>query len=114
MAKAGRPKKTFTPEQIKQIEDYALIQARNYTIAEALGIEIKLFERHFAKRCAQKRAEGKMAIYKAQDAQKNTPVMAIWLGKQHLEQKDVQKIDISSLPAIVLNLQDKPESGSIT
>jgi hypothetical protein len=86
--KAGRPRIKFTAEQIAQIDEYALLNAKNNTIAVKMGIDINTFEKHFKKKCEQKRAEGKIALHKAQDNLKNTPVMAIWLGKQHLEQSD--------------------------
>lgn len=65
------------------------MQARDYTIAEAMGIEIETFRQHFSKRCSQKRAEGKLIIHTTQfKMARKQPVMAIWLGKQHLEQAD--------------------------
>lgn len=67
----------------------ALIQARDYTIAEAMGLEIMTFRKHFSKRCSQKRAEGKLIMHATQFRMaRKQPVMAIWLGKQHLEQAD--------------------------
>jgi hypothetical protein len=86
--KLGRPALKFTPEQISEIEAAALIQAKNNTIAVKMGIDINTFEKHFKKKCEQKRAEGRIALHKTQESLKNTPVMAIWLGKQHLEQSD--------------------------
>jgi len=89
----GRPPVEFTDEQIAEIDQHSLNQARNYTIAEALGIEIRVFERHFAKRCSQNRAKGKLEMHKRQrelmlSEGKTACAMAIWLGKQHLEQKE--------------------------
>ena len=36
--KVGRPKREWTKAQIELIDEYALVQAKDTTIAEALGI----------------------------------------------------------------------------
>lgn len=86
--KRGRPRRQWTQEQLSRIDYLAYRQSRDYTIAEEMDIPVMDFRAHFRKRCAQKRAEGKNAIYEQQFALKANPVMAIWLGKQHLEQTD--------------------------
>lgn len=91
--KLGRPPNIYTNDQLEFIDKMALVQARDYTIAEAMGMEAKEFSRHFAKRTRQKRAEGKLAIHENQyEMAKKQPVMAIWLGKQHLEQSDKAQV----------------------
>ena len=92
---AGRPPKQFTDEQIACIDEKALHQSKDNTIAVEMGIEIETFRKHFSKRCEQKRAEGKNVCHKMQyeQMQKN-PVMAIWWGKQHLGQTD--RADVTS------------------
>ena len=89
----GRPPNTYTDEQIAQIDEHSYNQARDYTIAEAMGIEIETFRQHFKKRCAQNRARGKLDMHNRQrelmlSEGKTACAMAIWLGKQHLEQKE--------------------------
>ena len=92
--RVGRPSKEYTPEQIAQIEEMAEIQCKDATIAEALGLDVKTFQKHNSKFTRQKRAQGKAVIYANQyEMAKKQPVMAIWLGKQHLEQTD--RADIS-------------------
>jgi len=85
----GRPPIEYTPEQIAQIEQMAETQCKDATIAEALGLDVKTFQKHNSKFTRQKRAQGKATIYANQYRMaQNQPVMAIWLGKQHLEQAD--------------------------
>ena len=96
---AGRPPKQFTDEQIAFIDEQSYNQARDYTIAEAMGIEIVTFKTYFSKRCRQNRAKGKLEIHKRQrelmlSNGKTAAVLAIWMGKQHLEQSD--RADVTS------------------
>jgi len=92
--KAGRPPKEFTVKQLRQIDRLAFRQCKDTTIAEALGIDAETFRAHFQARTRQKRAQGKLLLHctQWQMARKNTG-MAIWLGKQYLEQSE--KADLS-------------------
>lgn len=92
---AGRKENTYTDEQVTQIEEMALHQCRDNTIAVALGLDIKTFQKHFSKKCAQKRAEGKAEKLK-QQYQDKSPTMLVWWGKQHLGQKDKSENEIKS------------------
>ena len=87
----GRPKKEFTDEQIKQIDECALINCKDNQIATLMGIPSNTFKKHFGQRCIQKRAEGQRAKMQQQYDNK-TPTMLIWWGKQHLEQSDRQEL----------------------
>lgn len=104
--KLGRPPAEFTPRQLHRIDRMAFMQARDYTIAEAMGMEVELFRRHFKKRCSQKRAEGKLELHETQyEMAKKQVVMAIWLGKQHLEQADKAEVKGSfQLPPIQVEI----------
>jgi len=98
MAKAGRPPKEFTEEQIKEIDDLAEAQCKDTTIAEALGIAIDTFRRHFASRTEHQRAIGKNRVMVAQYhgcLVNGTGGMSerVWWGKQHLKQSDKQAIE---------------------
>lgn len=46
-------------------------------------------------------SDGRMAIRKAQMDSRNNPVMAIWLGKQHLGQKDRVEQEVAESVTIV-------------
>ena len=91
--KLGRPPKTFTPAQIDKISKSAFAGARNNTIAVAMGIDGETFNSHFKELCTQKRAEGMIALLLTQSRMAQTmPVMAIWLGKQLLDQADKSQV----------------------
>ncbi len=93
----GRPKKVFTPEEISQIEDMARIQCSTRTIAECLGVSEEQIRQRadITAIVKRKRAYGRMILHKTQhEMAEKQVVMAIWLGKQHLEQAD--KADITS------------------
>ena len=95
----GRPRTktplTFTDEQLQRIDDYATAQAKDTTIAEAMEMDVKTFQKDFSKRCRHKRAEGKLRVLEAQLKQtQNNPVAAIWFGKQHLKQSDKGSLDV--------------------
>ena len=68
-----------------------------------LDIDEETLKKHYSDRINKKKAEGKVEIYQAQrDMLEKQPVMAIWLGKQHLEQADKQesKVNVEILPPI--------------
>ena len=105
----GRPPKEFTTKQIEEIDGHSFNQARDYTIAETLGIEIMTFRKHFSKRCAQNRARGKLEMHRRQrelmfEEGKAACGMAIWLGKQHLEQSDKADISGGATQKVVVNI----------
>lgn len=110
--KCGRPQEKFTPLEIVKIEELARIGCSDEIIADCISKTKSVIQRYFKAKIAQKKAEFKAEIVQVQqDMLKKQPVMAIWLGKQHLGQTDVQKIEIASLPAITVALQGTPESG---
>ena len=93
MAKAGRPKVKWTNAQIEQIDDLASINCKDYTIAECLDVSLMSLKRHFGKRMIQKRAQGRVKLRQYQEGMaKTSPAMAIFLGKNELNQTDRQDI----------------------
>lgn len=88
----GRPKRVWTPEETADIERLAKLQLHIDTIADCLQIPKNDIIRHFGPNLAKKRAEGRMEIAEAQRSMLKQPVMAIWLGKQHLGQADKQEL----------------------
>jgi hypothetical protein len=86
---------TWTPEQLKYIDDMAEAQCKDTTIAESLGCDVKTFQDQFSKRTREKRAQGKLKMLDAQYHKAvvdHDTTMLIWTGKQHLEQSDRQDI----------------------
>jgi len=106
--KVGRPKRIFTPDQIADIERLAKLNLNTETIADALDIPVNTLKSNFRRQLTQKRAQGKAEIAEAQRSMLKQPVMAIWLGKQHLGQSDVQKIEVGSMLPIVIRHQQGP------
>lgn len=88
---AGKPKIMWTDEQIEQIKQMALDNCHVETIARVLETTSDTIKAHFSKLIKQKRAEGRATLRKSQHKMAlKQPVMAIWLGKQELEQADKQ------------------------
>ena len=105
----GRPR-TKTPvkyskTQLQRIDEMARAQAKDSTIACAMGIGLETFRREFRERTEQKRAEGKLELLQAQRTSAivaKIPVMQIWAGKQHLGQSDKKEVavEVTSLADI--------------
>lgn len=57
----------------------------------------RVYEKNFAEVFRLKRSKGKISLRRAQFrmAEKN-PTMAIWLGKQYLDQKDQHDVQVTS------------------
>jgi len=93
----GRPKKEVTPAQMRKAEGYALDGCQNGTIEGLMDWPNQFIEKHkdIAKKLTKKRQERKLVIRQAQNKQLNTPVMAIWLGKNDLDQADKQETKLS-------------------
>ena len=94
--KIGRPLRVFTPEQIDQMQQYALNGCVNNTIASLMDIPIDTLERRFKKVLIKKRAERKNILRIAQNkaVTAGVPSMLIFLGKNDLGQTD--KYDTTS------------------
>jgi hypothetical protein len=89
---AGRPKKLLTTEEMDEIAQYAIVQAKDFTIEERMGWNRGFIanRKDIKEFLQQKRAEGKTEVLQAQYDQRKNPTMAIWFGKQHLGQADKQ------------------------
>ena len=93
MAEAGRPKRTFSDSDIALIEQYALDNCKTQTIADALNIPYNSLKRHFGRRLTHWRACGKVKLREYQRVlSQNHPAMAVFLGKNTLDQTDTQTI----------------------
>ena len=95
--KAGRPKRQFSKTEINKIRQYALNNSKSETIASALDIPVASLKRHFGRKMTIWRAEGKVKLKDIQRKMtKHSTQMAIWLGKQDLDQTDKQTISQES------------------
>lgn len=102
MAKMGRPKLEFDKTKFERM---CAIMATEEEIAGVLGMSVDTLQRRcnevygttFAEIYKTFSAAGKVSLRRAQFrlAEKNA-TMAIWLGKQHLGQRDiVETVDVS-------------------
>lgn len=90
---AGRPKRVFTEEQKSQITQMALDNCHFETIAMALEIPVNTLKRHFGRFIRQKRAQGRIELRRTQrKLADSNPAMAIFLGKNELNQEDKKTI----------------------
>jgi hypothetical protein len=96
--KGGRPRHQFTDEQLEQLKRLASIQCTVKEIAFIMGCSTETINRHYADEIETGRAEGKLALRRAQwrnAVEKDNVTMQIWLGKNILKQTD-QPIDEDS------------------
>lgn len=99
----ARPRKKIDPEQVKQL---AMIQCSNAEMAAVLGCSHDVLERRFASAIKEGREHGKSSLKRAQYklAMNGNATMLIWLGKQHLDQKDKTEYSGDSRNPIVLQV----------
>lgn len=92
----GRPKKSFTDEEIAQMSKYAFEGCQNTTIANLMDISIDTLQLHFKTLLCKKRCERKLRLRQQQNkaAKGGNPALLIFLGKNYLDQTD--KRDITS------------------
>jgi hypothetical protein len=101
---AGRPKNSFSNEQVQQIEQYALEGCQTGTIATLMGIAYNTLNRHFRKNMHKKRCERKQSLRAKQNRlADNHPAMAIFLGKNELGQVDKQVIETEATEKVKLD-----------
>ncbi len=94
MAKAGRPKRVFSDEDVAHITEMALNNCNTETIANVLEIPVNTLKRHYGRLLKQKRAEHrtKLRTAQAKAITEGVPSMLIFLGKNELNQSDKQEI----------------------
>lgn len=100
-SKMGRPKKEINKQQF---ETMCGIQATEEEICLVFSVSINTLNRWckenygdtFCKVFAQKRALGKASLRRTQwRMAEKSPTMAIWLGKQYLNQHDTNQVELS-------------------
>lgn len=93
----ARPKRVFSDEVIQNIAEYAQQGCQNKTIANILNIPLTTLKRRFGKLMMVKRSERRQILRQYQmNLAKTNPQMAIFLGKNELEQTDKQTINNES------------------
>lgn len=106
----ARPRKTIDIELIKKL---AAIQCTWEEICSIVEISRRTIERRYAQVIEDARNNGKMSLKRKQYevAMSGNPQMLIWLGKQHLGQRDKTEIDLARLPDEVLAQEAKRRVG---
>ena len=90
---AGRPKRVFSEDQVREIERMARDNCNTNTIAVALDIPFKTLQRHFGKKLRLGRALWKTDLRQAQNKLKDTSAdMCKFLGVNELGQQVKQTI----------------------
>ncbi len=102
--KVGRPKRAFSPEQIANMCKYALAGCQNNTIASIMGVPMQTLVDNYRELLTKKRGERKYNIRKEQNKHmKTNPTMAIFLGKNELDQSDKQDIEHSGGVTVIID-----------
>lgn len=97
----GRPRKVINEEQVVRL---AKIHCTYEEIAAVVGCSTDTLKRRFADRIERGREAGKSSLRRLQfrAARKGNAALLIWLGKQHLGQKDTQVVETRELPQVVI------------
>ena len=90
----ARPPKKVNP---RQVEALAKLQCTMIEMSQVLGVSVDTLERRFADIIERGREFGRMSIKRKQFAvaMKGSVPMLIWVGKQHLGQRDRQEMEHS-------------------
>lgn len=110
----ARPKKEIDAALVEKL---AMIMCTMNEIASVVGCSVDTLERRFADTIKEGQNKGKTSLrrFQYQAAEKGNPAMLIWLGKQHLGQKDKQETEISGAPIFMAydpkNMKTPDEQG---
>jgi AraC-like DNA-binding protein len=108
----ARPKSLIDPEQVEKL---AAMFCTMEEIAQVVGCSKRTLERRFVAVIEKGRARGKMSLKRKQFevAQGGNVTMLIWLGKQHLEQRDKVEKPIDDRKPLTLSYSapEKPKGG---
>ena len=88
----ARPKKEIDEKTVQKLAE---IMCTMTEIAAVVGCSVDTLERRFAETIKLGQEKGKTSLRRWQylAAEKGNTAMLIWLGKQHLGQKDRQEIE---------------------
>lgn len=115
--KLGRPRETFLNAiQLKKMDRMAMDQCKHRTIAEVLGVGREALRTHYLPRLLKKGAEGRVELQRDQRRmQSKQPSVAIFRGKNYLDQTDKQEIkhDLSKETVSLLGLIDGSSKGKL-
>lgn len=101
----GRPEIVFTDEQWDEFEKLCAFQCTEVEICNWFNVDdvtlVKLlkerYDMSFSEAFAQKRTKGLVSLRRLQfQLAKSNPAMAIFLGKNYLDQKDRKEIELTT------------------
>lgn len=106
----GRPKLILNAEGVNMAELLSGFMCTEEEIASAMSVSVDTLHnannsKAFTEALKRGQEKGKASLRRTQFklAEKNAS-MAIWLGKQYLQQKDEVSAEISSMPVIVVDV----------
>ncbi len=106
----ARPKRQFSDEELQKIDEMAQNNCHMDTIALALDIPLTTLVRRFGREIKQKRALGRTELRQTQvKLSKTQAAMAIFLGKNELNQTDKQEITDKPIDSIPLTVEEIKE-----
>lgn len=98
----GRPKKIINAQGIEAIEKLSLMMCTDEEIASFLGLTVDTLTNKnngeiFAETKNKGQCNGRISLRRMQlkCAEKGNTSMLIWLGKQHLNQKEQQEVSVN-------------------
>ena len=101
---AGRPKKKIDGEQVKKL---AALQCTYQEMAAFFDCDETTLRRNFASVIKEGKEAGKMSLRRYQfELAKKSAAMAIFLGKNYLNQTDNQNVVIQEMPEIKIAIRD--------
>ncbi len=87
--KLGRPRKEFSKETEEKVAEAALLGCQNATIAGLVEMDVGTMVNHYSSLLQKKRKQRKYELrLKQWNLAENNVAMAIFLGKNELEQRD--------------------------
>lgn len=105
----GRPLKKIDAVELKKL---AMMQCTLVEIAAFFEVDIKTITNRFSKEIAIGREQGKISLRRLQwKHAQDSARMAIWLGKQYLDQHDKVIVDDGKLINEMLEFKDVPQNG---
>lgn len=108
----ARPRKQIDEKQIEQL---AAIGCTLTEMAAVLDCHADTLRDRFSSSIEKGRSVGKSSLKRAQwdvGVNKRNVAMLIWLGKQHLGQRDSRQIDLNTLtPAQALSILEEADRG---
>lgn len=104
----ARPKKQIDREQVEKL---AALQCTLQEVAAFFDVDASTISRRFAKEMAKGKEMGKMSLRRKQWKLADTNAsVAIFLGKNYLNQRDIPEGSSFGIPEIIVNVRSNPST----